>query len=98
MYHHLFVVFFLCFFLDWPGGSDGEIVRGNNQHVRGRPRHPQSQGLVERGHQLIQDKLAIAEAEWLATNNTPFPWHERLPFVQCKFNICAFGFVKRLCM
>ena len=66
------------YILDWPGGSDVRIIHG-------RPRHPESQGLVERGHQLIQRRLAIAESEWLAANDTPFPWHKRLPFIQCKY-------------
>ena len=56
-------------FRDWPGGSDVTIIHG-------RPRHPQSQGLVERGHQLIQSRLAIAEQEWTEKYpNTVFPWH-----------------------
>lgn len=66
-------------FKDWPGGSDVRIIHG-------RPRHPQSQGLVEKGHQLIQDRLAIAEAEWLRDNDTPFLWHNRLPVIQFQVN------------
>ena len=67
-------------FRDWPGGSDVTIIHG-------RPRHPQSQGLVERGHQLIQSRLAIAEQEWTEKYpNTVFPWHLRLPIIQFQVN------------
>ena len=67
-------------FSDWPGGSDVKIIHG-------RPGHPQTQGLVERGHRLIQDRLSIAEHEWMQDHQTPFPWHTRLPIIQCKLSI-----------
>ncbi|CAF1472679.1 unnamed protein product, partial [Rotaria sordida] len=34
--------------------------------INGRPRHPQSQGLVERGNSVVQQLLG----KWLSTNNT----------------------------
>ena len=81
-----FIDVFQYQFLDWPGGSDVRIIHG-------RPRHSQSQVLVERGHQLMLERLATAEAEWLETHQSPFLWHERLPVIQCKFPVLFIRFV-----
>ena len=50
--------------------------------VTGRPRHPQSQGAVERLNGVIQDKLAI----WMQENNSK-KWSVGLKFVQWQINI-----------
>ncbi|XP_068205367.1 KRAB-A domain-containing protein 2-like [Palaemon carinicauda] len=50
--------------------------------VTGRPRHPQSQGAVERLNGVIQDKLAI----WIQENNSK-KWSVGLKFVQWQNNI-----------
>ena len=48
-------------------------------YFQGRPRHSQSQGLVERGNQTIEDKLAaIKEDENLQVGDT-FHWEKHLP-------------------
>ena len=49
--------------------------------VHGKPRHPQSQGSVERSNQVVRD-MAIA---WMADNNTT-AWSEGLRFIQSKKN------------
>ncbi|XP_064120902.1 KRAB-A domain-containing protein 2-like [Macrobrachium nipponense] len=52
------------------------------QLVTGRPRHPQSQGAVERLNGVIQDKLKI----WMRENNSK-KWSIGLKFVQWQVNI-----------
>lgn len=49
--------------------------------INGRPRYPQSQGLVERGNQTLENKLA----SWMKTNNTT-QWHIGLPIVVYQMN------------
>ena len=53
------------------------------QLVSGRPRHPQSQGLVEREHYTLQRKLS---AEICTVNADSPPWSEWLPRIVCKRN------------
>ncbi|XP_068234227.1 KRAB-A domain-containing protein 2-like [Palaemon carinicauda] len=50
--------------------------------VTGRPRHPQSQGAVERLNGVIQDKLGT----WMQENNSKI-WSVGLKFVQWQINI-----------
>ncbi len=57
----------------WPG----EVVI-----INGRPRHSQSQGLVEKGNHLVELQLQAMKAE--QTSKNVFPWSEWLPRVQCK--------------
>lgn len=52
------------------------------QLVTGRPRHPQSQGAVERLNGVIQDKLRI----WMSENKST-RWSIGLKFVQWQINI-----------
>ena len=52
------------------------------QLVTGRPRHPQSQGAVERLNGVIQDKLKI----WMRENNSK-KWSIGLKLVQWQVNI-----------
>ena len=48
--------------------------------INGRPRHPQSQGSVERANRTLEDKLSA----WLKDNNRE-DWSTGLPFVICKY-------------
>ena len=60
------------------------------QLVSGRPRHPQSQGLVERAHQTLQKKLGggIMKSK-LKTQ----PWSEWLPKIACKLFSMLFDYI-----
>ena len=58
----------------WPG----EVVI-----VNGRPRHSQSQGLVEKGNHLVEMQLQSMTAEH--DNPNSVPWAEWLLRIQCKF-------------
>eukprot|EP00731_Ephydatia_muelleri_P032771 Em0024g315a len=52
--------------------------------VSGRPRHPQSEGLVERAHQTIHKKMA---AEISASGMKTLPWSDWLPRIVYAMNI-----------
>ena len=58
-----------------------KLWHSNIQLVSGRPRHPQSQGLVERAHQTLHKKMA---AEISASGLKTPPWSEWLPQIVCK--------------
>ena len=58
-----------------------KLWHSNIQLVSGRPRHPQSQGLVERVHQTLHKKMA---AEISASGLKTPPWSEWLPQIVCK--------------
>ena len=58
-----------------------KLWNSNIQLVRGRPRHPQSQGLVERAHQTLHKKMA---AEISASGMKTPPWSDWLPRIVCK--------------
>jgi len=47
--------------------------------INGRPRHPQSQGLIERGNATLEAKLSA----WLEEGNRE-DWSVGLPLVVCK--------------
>lgn len=53
----------------------------NIQLVSGRPRHPQSQGLVERAHYTLERKLSAEIHKTQAKNP---PWSKWLPRIVCK--------------
>lgn len=57
---------------DWPG----EITI-----INGRPRHPQSQGLVERGNAKVEEMLA--SRFHLQKASQCYPWTSWLPEIQC---------------
>ena len=44
--------------------------------VRGRPRHPQSQGLIERGNSILKNKLS----KWMQRNRSTL-WSQGLDHV-----------------
>eukprot|EP00731_Ephydatia_muelleri_P005386 Em0002g1562a len=54
------------------------------QLVSGRPRHPQSQGLVERAHQTLHKKMA---AEISSSGMKTPPWSDWLPRIVYAMNI-----------
>ncbi|KRZ59077.1 KRAB-A domain-containing protein 2 [Trichinella nativa] len=60
------------------------ILQSDNELklVTGRPRHPQSQGAVERLNGVVQDKLAI----WMRENGCK-RWSMGLKFVQWQINV-----------
>ena len=58
-----------------------QVWHSGMQLVSGRPRHPQSQGLVERAHHTLQKKLA---AEISRNNLTTPPWSDWLPDNLCE--------------
>ena len=49
--------------------------------INGRARHPQSQGLVERGNAKVEEMLACRFHAQGASNENP--WTSWLPEVQC---------------
>ena len=53
------------------------------QLISGRPRHPQSQGLVERAHYTLERKLTMEISK--AKLKQP-PWNMWLPRIVCKFS------------
>ena len=57
---------------DWPGQV---------QLVRGRPRHPQSQGVVEQAHYTLERMLSAKVAEQKTCKP---PWSRWLPHIVCK--------------
>ena len=56
----------------WPG----QVVI-----INGRPRHSQSQGLVENGNHCVEMQIKAMKQEWSGTGNAP--WTDWLPRIQC---------------
>ena len=52
--------------------------------VNGRPRHPQSQGLVEQGNSTVEKMLGVRFHEFNEGDEYP-PWSEWLPLIQCEW-------------
>ena len=52
--------------------------------INGRPRHPQSQGSVEKGNAILKTKLSA----WMESNNRN-DWSLGLPLVICKYSILS---------
>ena len=57
----------------WPG----EVVI-----INGRPRHLQSQGLVEKGNHLVEMQIQSMKNEWKESGDVP--WSDWLTHIQCK--------------
>ena len=61
---------------------------GKVTSVNGRPRHPQSQGLVERGNAKVEELIACQFTSWKQVI-----WSQWLPEIQCEsifyFSACA---------
>ena len=55
---------------------------GQVQLVSGRPRHPQSQGLIEQAHYTLQRMISAKVAE--SGSKCP-PWASWLPYIVCEF-------------
>ena len=53
-------------------------------HINGRPRHPASQGVVERANGTISDKLSARFHDWNEEAKGPAPWADWLPEVMCE--------------
>ena len=49
--------------------------------INGRPRHSQSQGLVEKGNHCVEMQIKAMKQEWSGTENAP--WTDWLPSIQC---------------
>ena len=57
---------------------------GQVQLVSGRPRHPQSQGLVEQAHYTMERMISAKRAD---TGAEQPPWADWLPHITCKINL-----------
>ena len=51
--------------------------------INGRPRHSQSQGLVEKGNHLVEMQLQAMKHEWKDSGSVP--WADWLPRIQCEY-------------
>ena len=65
---------------DWPGSA---------QIVHGRPRHPQSQGLVEQAHHTLERMMASKIEGHKKTSVSSPPWASWLPHIVCKCTNCS---------
>jgi len=55
---------------------------GQMQLVSGRPRHPQSQGLVEQAHYTLERMMSARISE---SGTKQPPWSDWLPHITCKY-------------
>ncbi|XP_057290864.1 uncharacterized protein LOC130613553 [Hydractinia symbiolongicarpus] len=58
-----------------------EAWPGEIQVVRGRPRHPQSQGMIEQAHINVEHKVSVMIAECASETK---PWSSWLPQICCR--------------
>ena len=65
------------------------------QLVSGRPRHPQSQGIVERAHYTLERKLTT---EINRTKLKQPPWNSWLPRIVCKLLLLFIPFNYNMCV
>lgn len=54
--------------------------------VNGRPRHSQSQGLVENGNHCVEMHIQAMKQEWRGTGNAPWTDCTHSMYVDCKIN------------
>ena len=59
---------------------------GNVCLIRGRPRHSQSQGLVERGNQTVEKKIGAMKVDEGFGEATQYPWASWLPKIMHSLN------------
>ena len=59
---------------------------GNVTFVNGRPRHSQSQALVERGNRTVQEKIAAIKNDEGFAGKMSFPWVSWLPRIMYSIN------------
>ena len=59
---------------------------GNVTFVNGRPRHSQSQGLVERGNRVIQDKIKAIKNDEGYNGESYYAWASWLPRIMFNMN------------
>ncbi|XP_076037988.1 uncharacterized protein LOC143023355 [Oratosquilla oratoria] len=60
---------------------------GKTAFVNGRPRHSQSQGLVERGNQIVDKRIAaMKQEEKVDDDAVQYPWASWLPRIQFSMN------------
>ena len=52
--------------------------------IRGRPRHPQTQGLVEKGNDTAKKMIDKLRLDFKGTENPKAKWSYWVPMVQCK--------------
>ena len=58
-----------------------ESWQSDIQIIHGRPRHPQTQGVIKRAHRTLEQKLATQ------ISSTDTSWTKKLPDVVCKLNL-----------
>lgn len=59
---------------------------GDVTFISGRPEHSQSQGLVERGNSIVENKIAAMKEEEGITGDK-YPWASRLPRIMFAMNM-----------
>ena len=63
--------------------------------VRGRPRHSQSQGLIENGNKTLEKRLAAIKSEKKITGS--MPWSTLFPRIQYGLNVTVQESIMRSC-
>ena len=90
LHNYVFPVFGLPAIIHSDNGKEfvnkliGDVVStwpGHVQLISGRPRHPQSQGLVEQAHYTLERMISAKVVE--CSDPSP-PWSQWLPHIVCK--------------
>lgn len=65
-----------------------ELLGGDTVFVRGRARHSQSQGCVERGNRTVEDMISklVKEGGYNNSGETSYPWGSWLPRIMYSLN------------
>jgi len=101
--HKVFPYFGLPKILQSDNGREfvNEIIRevlrswpGEVTIINGRPRHSQSQGLIEKGNHLVEMQLQAFKCEH--NDSSYVPWTDWLPRIQCKYPV-KFVIMLNLC-